>query len=64
MARERSERLWRALGFADVDDEEVRFTDADVEALQAARTMDPVGLVDARAGPRPGGAPPRPSAPR
>ena len=34
VARERNERLWRALGFADVDDEDVVFTDADVEALK------------------------------
>lgn len=32
--RERTERLWRALGFADAADEDVVFTDADLNALR------------------------------
>jgi adenylate cyclase len=34
VARERNERLWRALGFADIDDDDVVFTDSDVAALK------------------------------
>ena len=46
VSRQRSERLWRALGFADVDDDQVVFTDADVEALQLIDGFVRVGYVD------------------
>ena len=46
VARERNERLWRALGFADVDDEDVVFTDADVEALKLIDGFVDSGLID------------------
>ena len=35
MAREEARALWRALGFAAVEDDDGIFTDADVEALRA-----------------------------
>ncbi|GAA3542292.1 adenylate/guanylate cyclase domain-containing protein [Amycolatopsis ultiminotia] len=43
---ERSRRLWRALGFATVDDDEVVFTDADVEAMRIADQLVQSGLVE------------------
>ena len=43
--RERNERLWRALGFADVDDDDVVFTDADVEALELIDGFVESGLI-------------------
>ena len=46
VARDRSERLWRALGFADVDDEEIVFTDSDVEALKLIDGLVGSGLID------------------
>jgi adenylate cyclase len=46
VARERNERLWRALGFADVDDEDVVFTDSDVEALKLIDGFVESGLID------------------
>ena len=46
VARERNERLWRALGFADVDDDDVVFTDADVEALKLIDGLVGSGLID------------------
>ncbi len=46
VSRERSERLWRALGFADVDDDHVVFTDADVEALELIDGFVRVGYID------------------
>jgi adenylate cyclase len=39
-------RLWRALGFAEVGDDEVRFTDHDVEAAQAFAGLMTAGVVD------------------
>lgn len=42
---ERSRRLWRALGFAAADDDEVVFTDADVEAVRTADHLVRAGLV-------------------
>ncbi|WP_051791976.1 adenylate/guanylate cyclase domain-containing protein [Amycolatopsis jejuensis] len=42
---ERSRRLWRALGFATVEDDEVVFTDADVEAMRIADGLVSSGLV-------------------
>jgi adenylate cyclase len=44
--RDRNERLWRALGFADVDDDEVVFTDADVDALKLIDGLIESGVVD------------------
>lgn len=41
-ARER----WRTLGFPDVDDEAVAFTDADVEALQFTQKLMDLGVVN------------------
>ncbi|MBB4685631.1 adenylate/guanylate cyclase domain-containing protein [Amycolatopsis jiangsuensis] len=43
---ERSRRLWRALGFATVEDDEVVFTDADVEAMRTADQLVQSGLVE------------------
>ncbi|WIY02854.1 adenylate/guanylate cyclase domain-containing protein [Amycolatopsis mongoliensis] len=43
---ERSRRLWRALGFATVGDDEVVFTDADVEAMRTADQLVQSGLID------------------
>lgn len=40
-------RLWRALGFATLPDDEVAFTDADVEALRLVRTLLDTGMLDA-----------------
>jgi adenylate cyclase len=40
-------RLWRALGFPDVPDEEPAFTEADVAALIAAKGLIQLGLPDA-----------------
>ena len=41
--------LWRALGFPDVGDEEVAFTDRDVEALQTVRSLVDSGVLDEEA---------------
>jgi len=38
--------LWRALGFADVSDDEVAFTDRDVEALRTVRSLVDSGVLD------------------
>ena len=38
--------LWRALGFADVDDDNVAFTDRDVEALCTVRDLVRNGVID------------------
>jgi adenylate cyclase len=43
---DRSRRLWRALGFATVRDDEVVFTDADVEAMRTADQLVRSGLID------------------
>ena len=39
-------KLWRALGFASVDDEEIAFTDADAEALERTVSMVRDELLD------------------
>lgn len=44
--QERARRLWRALGFADNDDDAVVFTEADVEALRLAEGLVELGLID------------------
>jgi adenylate cyclase len=41
--------LWRALGFPDVSDDEVAFTDRDVEALQTVRSLVDSGVLDEEA---------------
>jgi adenylate cyclase len=38
--------LWRALGFADVNDDNVAFTDRDVEALRTVRSLVSSGIID------------------
>jgi adenylate cyclase len=43
---ERTQRLWRALGFADVPDEDPVFTDSDVAALRRLRALIDSGFVD------------------
>ena len=43
---ERSETLWRALGFSRLSDDDVYFGEADVHALQVARDLFAIGLVD------------------
>ena len=39
--------LWRALGFADVDDDNRAFTDRDVEALRSVQALVALGIIDA-----------------
>ena len=46
VTRERNERLWRALGFADIDDDDIVFTDSDVEALKLIDGFVDSGLID------------------
>ena len=41
-----ADRLWRAMGFPDVPDDEVAFTDRDVEALRAAIALQRSGVID------------------
>lgn len=43
---EESRELWRALGFASVDDDDLVFTDGDIEALQATRFLVEHGIDD------------------
>jgi adenylate cyclase len=47
MLPERTQRLWRALGFPDVDDDDPAFTDADVEALRVLSELIDSGFVAA-----------------
>lgn len=44
MPRDLSKRLWRAMGFPDVDDEDRVFTDADAEALATVHSMLATGF--------------------
>jgi len=46
MPAERTRRLWRALGFADVPDDDPAFTDADVTALARLSALIDSGFVD------------------
>jgi adenylate cyclase len=46
MERTVSRRLWRALGFPDVDESERVFTEADAQALSAVNAMLTAGLTD------------------
>ncbi len=41
-----SRRLWRAMGFADVADDEAMFTEGDLFALHALRDLESSGLID------------------
>ncbi len=43
-------RVWRALGFSDVEDEEAAFTEMDVEALTLFKAMVAARVVDTEAG--------------
>jgi adenylate cyclase len=43
---ERAQRLWRALGFPDVEDDKVAFTDLDVQALRTVQELVELGLID------------------
>ncbi len=47
MDRALSKRLWRAMGFPDVDDEDRVFTEADVEALSTVSALLSLGVTDA-----------------
>ena len=49
MPPERTQRLWRALGFADVAEDDAAFTDADVAALARLSALIDTGFVDPRA---------------
>lgn len=44
MERDLSKRLWRAMGFPDVDDDDRVFTDADAEALATVQAMLAMGF--------------------
>ncbi|MBN1093690.1 adenylate/guanylate cyclase domain-containing protein [Blastococcus sp. TML/M2B] len=46
LAPERTQRLWRALGFPDAADDDPVFTDADVEALAVLTRLIDSGFVD------------------
>ncbi len=46
MPPQRTQRLWRALGFPDVADDDPAFTDADVQALAVLSTLIDSGFVD------------------
>ena len=46
LERDEARRLWRALGFATVDDEDVVYTNGDVAALQATRELTSFGFAD------------------
>jgi len=46
MAPERTQRLWRALGFPDAADDDLTFTDADVHALSVLEELIESGFVD------------------
>jgi adenylate cyclase len=39
-------RFWRALGFLDVDDDDLAFTEMDIEAVRLFQSMVAMGLVD------------------
>jgi len=49
MDRELSKRLWRAMGFPDVDDDDRVFTDADAEALATVHAMLAMGFTTVEA---------------
>jgi adenylate cyclase len=43
---ERAERMWHALGFATVPDDQIAFTDGDVEALRLVAALEEDGFID------------------
>jgi adenylate cyclase len=43
---EQARTLWRALGFADIDNDNVAFTDRDVEALRTVQSLVDMGILD------------------
>jgi adenylate cyclase len=43
---ERAEQMWHALGFATLPDDEVAFTDGDVEALRLVAALEEDGFID------------------
>ena len=43
---EHARTLWRALGFADIDDDNLAFTDRDVEALRTVQSLVDMGILD------------------
>ena len=43
---ERAERIWHALGFATVPDDEVAFTDSDIEAARLLVALEEDGFID------------------
>jgi adenylate cyclase len=49
MPLERATDLWRSLGFASVGDDEVVFTENDVEALRTVRELTDLGIYDVSA---------------
>ncbi|ADB29441.1 adenylate/guanylate cyclase [Kribbella flavida DSM 17836] len=46
ISTERAERMWRALGFATVPDDELAFTDDDVEALRLVAALEDDNFID------------------
>jgi adenylate cyclase len=46
LSREQARALWRALGFPTVDDEDIVFTDGDVEALELLEKLTSYGIAD------------------
>jgi adenylate cyclase len=46
MPQEQNRRLWRALGFPDVPDDERVFTDADVQAITIVQGLLSLGIID------------------
>ncbi|WP_007025230.1 adenylate/guanylate cyclase domain-containing protein [Saccharomonospora iraqiensis] len=46
VAQDRTRQLWRALGFASVGDDEVVFTEADIEAVRITDRLVDTGLLD------------------
>jgi len=47
VSRERTQRLWRALGFADAADDDMYFTEADLKALELIDRLVEAGFIDA-----------------
>lgn len=46
ISQERGERMWHALGFATVPDDEIAFTESDVEALRLVAALEQDGFLD------------------
>ena len=46
MEEEPARRIWRALGFLDVDEDERAFTDMDIEALELFKGLTSLGMAD------------------